>query len=70
MIRSRYTLYQTPKLPIIDNFCKEVAYKYQNILKWHPMTVTIYKILIQRHAIMQNSSVPMGMLSEQFSESQ
>lgn len=51
------------------NFCRDVAYKYVSMLNWHPMTVTIHKILIHGADIIKNSSVPIGMLSEQASES-
>lgn len=52
-----------------DNFCKKLAQNYVNSYNWLPMTVTIHKLLTHGAAIIRNSSVPVGMLSEQASES-
>lgn len=51
------------------DFCKQLAYKYVQEYNWHPMTVTLHKNLVHGAAIIENSSVPVGMLSEQAAES-
>lgn len=51
------------------DFCKCVASKYVATYSWHPMTVTIHKILIHGQQIIQSSNLPIGMLSEQSAES-
>ena len=50
-------------------FCKELAYKYVAQYGWHPMTVTLHKILVHGSKIIEKSNLPIGMLSEQAAES-
>lgn len=50
-------------------FCRNLATKYVNTYKWHPMTVTVHKILIHGHQVMECAILPVGMLSEQAGES-
>lgn len=50
-------------------FCKELAYKYVAKYGWHPMTVTLHKILVHGSKIIEKSNLPIGMLSEQAAES-
>jgi hypothetical protein len=50
-------------------FCKTVANKYVSTYLWHRMTVTLHKILVHGEEIIQNSTLPMGLLSEQAGES-
>ncbi|KAL4711480.1 hypothetical protein ACJJTC_000496 [Scirpophaga incertulas] len=60
-------------LPIDDqsfgDFCEHIAYKYVASYLWHPMTVTLHKILIHGAEIIKSTTLPIGMLSEQASES-
>lgn len=50
-------------------FCKKLAYKYVAKYEWHPMTVTLHKILVHGAKIIDSLSLPVGMLSEQAAES-
>lgn len=50
-------------------FCKDLAYKYVSVYDWHPMTVSIHKILIHGASIIDKTPLPIGMLSEQAAES-
>lgn len=51
------------------SYCKSVAYKYVLEYDWHPMTVTLHKILMHGQSIIEMSSLPVGLLSEQAGES-
>lgn len=50
-------------------FCRQLAEKYVAAYMWHPMTVTIHKILVHGSQIIKCTNLPMGMLSEQAAES-
>lgn len=49
-------------------FCKTVAAKYISEYNWHPMTVTIHKLLVHDKDIIKQSILPVGLLSEQAAE--
>ncbi|CAH0407193.1 unnamed protein product [Chilo suppressalis] len=51
------------------NFCRTLAEKYVRFYSWHPMTVTVHKILMHGEEIIASSALPIGMLSEQAAES-
>lgn len=50
-------------------FCTNLAYKYVGVYKWHPMSVTIHKILVHGGKIIDSLHLPVGMYSEQAAES-
>lgn len=49
-------------------FCKNIAQRYVQTYPWHRMTVTLHKILVHGEEIIENSTLPMGLLSEQAGE--
>lgn len=51
------------------NYCKKIAEKYVATYEWLPMAGTIHNILIHGKDIIENSALPIGMLSEQAAES-
>lgn len=51
------------------NFCRQLAERYVQSYNWHPMTVTIHKILVHGEEIITSCSLPVDMLSEQAAES-
>lgn len=51
------------------SFCRNLASKYVKTYKWHPMTVTLHKILVHGAKIIDFTTLPIGMLSEQAAES-
>lgn len=53
----------------LGTFCKDLAYKYVSVCDWHPMTVSIHKILIHGASIIDKTPLPIGMLSEEAAES-
>lgn len=59
-------------LPIDDTkfgeLGKTVATKYVAEYNWHPMTVTIHKLLVHGKDIIKQSILPVGLLSEQAAE--
>lgn len=50
-------------------FCRSLAERYVETYNWHPMTVTVHKILVDGEEIIESCSLPVGMLSEQAAES-
>lgn len=50
-------------------FCRTLAERYVQSFSWHPMTVTVHKILVHGEEIIESCSLPVGMLSEQAAES-
>lgn len=48
--------------------CRAVADKYVGTY-WHPMTITVHKILVHGQEIIDSNALPVGMLSEQAPES-
>ncbi|CAH2092645.1 unnamed protein product [Euphydryas editha] len=55
--------------PKFGSFCKAVAEKYVATYNWHPMMVTVHKILVHGQEIIESNPLPLGMLSEQAAES-
>lgn len=50
-------------------YCRTLAEKYVTSYSWHPMTVTVHKILVHGQEIIESNALPVGMLSEQAAES-
>lgn len=51
-----------------DAYAIETAKTYINLYPWHPMTPTMHKILMHGAAIIENSLLPIGHLSEEAQE--
>ncbi len=52
------------------NRCNELAERYVATYNWYYMPVTIHKLLVHGKDIIEASTLPLGMLSEQAGESQ
>ncbi|OXA42090.1 V(D)J recombination activating protein 1 [Folsomia candida] len=61
------------ELPInpekFGSYCRQLAQKYVKEHKWYYMPVSIHKLLIHGEQIIKESTLPLGMLSEQAGES-
>lgn len=51
------------------SFCNQLAHRYVENYNWHPMSVTIHKVLAHGAQIIAASPLPVGMMSEQAAES-
>jgi hypothetical protein len=50
-------------------YCYETHKIYINFFSWYPMSSTLHKVLYHGHELMQNFTIPLGLMTEESSES-